>query len=164
MTIFIPTIENMTGPVPMVCPTCGEESVRTALTSEEKGYLIDATGYHHILEEYHYLEILDEFIRTYPGTRNPLITSKLSKRMHGFDDEVAVAHLIDSTAGFLDFLAHSDFEHFGRFSFVFGFVRCRQERIMDSLVRCNVCPNQYLILPFNYYMSVGEHSSMFARR
>ena len=155
MTIFAPFPDNMEGSVPMICPACDQTWNRADLTKDQKQFLIDATGYHEILVEYHHLQTLDSILRRYPGTRNRLVTSKIRKQLYGHDDEVAVANIIDATDGFRDFLKRSDFEHYGRYSFVYGLVRKYQDEIASMLVTCSQCPNQYAILPFDYYMSIG---------
>lgn len=155
MSVFAPQVDNMRGCVPIACPKCGLKTTRGDLSDEEKQFLIDATGYHEVLTEYHQLQALDSLIRRYPGTRNPLITSKLRERRYGDDDEVDVQRTIDTTPGFREFLESSDFEHFGRYAFVSGLVRKRQEDVMTVLVACEKCRSQYLVLPFDYYMSIG---------
>jgi hypothetical protein len=122
MPIFAPFPDNMIGVVPVVCPDCDLTWNRDDLTDEQKQFLIDATGYHQILTEYQHLQTLDSILRRFPGTRNPLITSKLRKQLYGNDDEVAVASIISTADGFHDFLGRSHFEHYGRFSFVYGLV------------------------------------------
>ena len=156
MTIFAPFPENMVGSVPMICPACDQSWNRSDLTDDQKQYLIDATGYHEILAEYHHLQTLDSILRRFPGTRNRLITSKIRKQLHGHDDEVEVANLINATEGFHDFLNQSHFEHFGRLSFVHGLVQRYQDEIASMLVTCSQCPNQYAILPHDYYMLIGH--------
>lgn len=122
MTIFAPFPEKMVGSVPMICPVCDQTWNRSGLTDDQKQFLIDATGYHKILAEYRHLQTLDSILRRFPGTRNGLVTSKIRKQLYGYDDEVAVANLIDTTEGFHDFLKQSHFEHYGRYSFVHGLV------------------------------------------
>ncbi len=155
MTIFAPFPENMIGRVPVLCPLCKRQRECDDLTNDQKQFLIDATGYHDILNEYQHLQTLDSLLRRFPGTRNRLVTSKLSQRLNGHDDEVAVTHCIESTEGFRDFLRFSHFEHFGRLSFVHGLVQRYQDQIAALLVSCESCPNQYAILPAEYYMSIG---------
>ena len=155
MPIFAPFPDNMIGVVPVVCPACDLTWNRDDLTDEQKQFLIDATGYHQILTEYQHLQTLDSILRRFPGTRNPLITSKLRKQLYGNDDEVAVASIISTADGFHDFLGRSHFEHYGRFSFVHGLVQRYQDDIASMLVTCSHCPNQYAIIQFDYYMSIG---------
>jgi len=155
MTIFEPFPVNMIGNVPTLCPMCDRQVDRDDLTNEQKQFLIDSTGYHEILTEYQHLQTLDSLLRRFPGTRNPLVTSKIRKRLYGHDDEVAVTHLIETTDGFKNFLKRSHFEHYGRLSFVHGLVQRYQDDIASMLVTCPHCSNQYAILPFDYYMSIG---------
>lgn len=155
MTMFAPSPEHMTGSVPTLCPACKREIHRDDMTIEQKQFLIVATGYHEITREYQHLQTLDSLLRRYPGTRHPLVTSKLRKRLYGNDDEVFVSHLIDSTEGFRDFLERSHFEHFARFSFVRGRMQQYQDDLTSLLVTCVNCPNQFAILPFGYYLSIG---------
>jgi hypothetical protein len=156
MTIFAPFPEKMIGSVPMICPSCELKWSRGDLSVAQKQFLIDATGYHEILAEYHHLQTLDSILRRFPGTRNRLITSKIRKQLHGHDDEIEVANLIYTTEGFYDFLRQSHFEHYGRLSFVHGLVQRYQDEIASMLVTCSQCPNQYAILPKDYYMSIGR--------
>jgi len=155
MTIFAPFPENMVGSVPTLCPCCNLQVNHDDLVLEQKQFLIDATGYHEILTEYQHLQTLDSLLRRFPGTRNRLITSKIRKRLYGHDDEVAVTHLIETTEGFQDFLKRSHFEHYGRLSFVHGLIQQYQDDIAAMLVTCSHCPNQYVILAFDYYLSIG---------
>ena len=140
MTIFAPFPENMVGRVPMICPACDQKWNRSDLTHDQKQFLIDASGYHAILEEYHHLQTLDSILRRFPGTRNRLITSKIRKQLYGDDDEVAVTNVINTTEGFHDFLKLSHFEHYGRYSFVHGLVQRYQDEIASMLVTCSQCP------------------------
>jgi hypothetical protein len=156
MTIFAPFPDKMIGVVPIICPACHLAWGQGDLSFAQKQFLIDASGYHEILEEYHHLQTLDSILRRFPGTRNRLITSKIGKQLYGPDDEVAVANLIDATDGFHDFLKQSHFEHYGRYSFVHGLVQRYQDDIASMLVTCSQCPNQYAILPYDYYMSIGH--------
>ena len=155
MTIFAPCPDKMVGEVPILCPACQLEWTRSDLTNEQKRFLIDSTRYHELLTEHQHLQTLDSLLREYPGTRNPLVTSKLRQRLYGHDDEVAVSHLIETTNGFHDFLKHSRFEHDGRLSFVHGLLQRYQDDIASMLVTCSRCPNQYGILPFDYFLSIG---------
>ena len=125
------------------------------LSNEQKQFLIDATVYHEMLTEYQHLQTLDSLLRRFPGTRNRLVTSKLCKQLYGHVDEVAVTNLIETSEGFQEFLKRSHFEHYGRLSFVHGLVQRYQDDISALLVICSSCPNQYAILPFDYYISIG---------
>lgn len=156
MTIFAPFPEKMIGGVPIICPACQVAWSQGDLSIAQKQFLIDATGYHEILTEYHHLQTLDSILRRFPGTRNRLITSKIRKQLYGYDDEVAVANEIDTTVGFHDFLKKSHFEHYGRYSFVHGLVQRYQDDIASMLVTCSKCPNQYATLPYDYYTSIGH--------
>ncbi len=155
MTIFAPLPENMIGNVPVLCPLCERQTGRDDLSNEQKQFLIDATGYHEMLTEYQHLQTLDSLLRRFPGTRNRLVTSKLHQQLYGNVDEVAVTHLIEASEGFRDFLKRSQFEHYGRLSFVHGLLQRYQDDISALLVNCSYCPNQYAILPFDYYRSIG---------
>jgi len=155
MTIFAPFPERMVGNVPTLCPVCNRQIDRDDLTIEQKQFLIDATVYHEISAEYQHLQTLDSLLRRYPGTRHPLVTSKLRKRLFGDDDEVEVSHVIDSTEGFRDFLERCHFDHFRRRPFVYGLVQRYQQDVASMLVTCANCENQYAILPSEYYHSIG---------
>jgi hypothetical protein len=155
MSIFQPFVEKMTDPVPVVCPTCKFTMECRDLSVKEKQLLIDLTHYHEVFEEYRHLQTLESLLARYPGTRHPLVVSKLQKIRHGFDHAVAVEAIIQETPGFQEFLKNSSFWFEGRMSFVRSRIQEEQQLVFDATITCPHCPQQYCILPWEYWMRIG---------
>ncbi|HEV3344004.1 MAG TPA: hypothetical protein VG125_26755 [Pirellulales bacterium] len=156
MSIFCPDISRIGDTdVPVVCPNCGAESKRDRLLPAEKHYLIDATGHHRLLAEYRQLVAMKAIVDRFPGTQHPLLRGKLENSGRGFTDERVVAALLNAQPELCEMLRHSMFLLSRRFRFVRDMVSERHEALLPLLVCCEMCPQQYLILPDQYYESIG---------
>ncbi len=155
MTIFCPSVDRMHDPVLTLCPQCGRSHSIAALTEVEKEFLLDSTSFHELFTELGQLKVVDQIIRGFPGTKNPLIVSKTKKVGHGTDDPLLVDRIIETTPGLKELLARSSFLFPARFHFVAKAVGENQSKMLDPLVSCSDCEGQYLILPSDYYMACG---------
>lgn len=154
--IFQPNICNIADhDIPVLCPSCGFASKRNRLSEAEKEYLIDATGYHDMATELRFLLAMKAITDRYPGTRHPLLTSKLPESRFGAADEDKVSAILARQPELCDFLSRGSFRLDCRFPFVVEYVERERPNINRLLVACPQCEQQYLILPKDYYFSIG---------
>ena len=154
--IFQPDICNIADhDVPVLCPFCGFASKRDRLSDSEKQFLIDATGYHDIATEFRFLLAMKAITDQYPGTRHVLLAGKLPEPRVGFTDEDKVSALLARQPELCDFLSRSTFRLDCRFPFVLEYVERERPSINRLLVACPQCDQQYLILPQDYYLTIG---------
>lgn len=156
MTIFAPHASNIgDADVPLICPVCGSQSVGDGLTDEQKTYLIRSTHHHRFYVEYRHMIAMQSIAERFPGTQHPLLRGKLDKPGRGFTNETQVARLLSEQPELCDFLRRSSFKLSHRFPFVRDALKSTRESTLPLLVTCSMCPDQYLILPDDYYQTIG---------
>jgi hypothetical protein len=155
MSIFAPDIANMSDPVPMECPGCGALTTREGLSAAEKQYLLAATHHHGMVCEYRLLVAMKAITDRYPGTQHPLLQHKLDGLRIPGTDEAQVAKLPAAQPELCEMLRHCDFLLECRFPFVRDAAADTRDDVLSFLVKCETCPDQYLVLPEAYYQSIG---------
>jgi hypothetical protein len=156
MTLFAPDICKIgDGDVPVLCPSCGFESLCPGLSGSEKQYLVDSTSYHGMVTEFRLLIAMKAITDRYPGTTNPLLANKLPQPRHGVTDEDHVGTLLACQPELCEMLRGSSFSLDGRFQFVRESIERERSMIDKLLVSCHQCDRQYLVFPQDYYLTIG---------
>jgi len=111
--------------------------------------------YHEFYVEYRFLLAMKAIVDRYPGTQHPLLRDKLEKPGRGFTDDVKVSKLLMAQPELCAFLRKCNFSLDKRFSFIQEVTTRYRRKLLSFLVACNDCPDQYLILPDDYFGAIG---------
>jgi hypothetical protein len=155
VSIFEPSIANMTGPVPVECPACGARSTFEDFSDAEKDYLIRSTVHHQLLNEYRLLVAMKAITDRFPNTQDPSLKHHLNELESDSTDEAAVAKSFRARLELLESFGEWGFLLEARFPFVRDKAAETREELLSFLVKCRTCLEQYLILPEEYYDTIG---------
>lgn len=156
MTIFIPDARKIGDVgVPAVCPQCKKQYLIDGLSPDDKQTAIDLTRYHERAVEYNVYRTIASILDLFPGTQHPLLVEKLPPNRIGDTDDTLVDEEIRKHEGLSEYLRCRRFRYDKRLKYVRQHETETLPNVQTPKLRCTDCDGHYLILPDEYYWSIG---------